>query len=322
MTARPMEILSRHKWPALGLALCGLLLGVLPPVLPTYILMLLTQGMIYGIVAMSLDILVGYLGLAALGHAAYFAIGGYTTAILMTRWGASFWTGLLWSVGVTGAIAAAVGLLALRATGVYFLLITLAIAMSFWGLIHRWVSLTGADNGIAEIPRPGSLGPVDFSDPVLFHYFILLVFAAVLALIFMFLRSPFGKTLVGIRDNEARMRVLGYNTWLHKYIAFILAGATAGVSGAFFATFNGFIGPDECSLTQCMDILLMVSIGGQGTLVGANIGAFLVTFLKNLLSVYTKRWLMVMAVLYILCAKYAPNGLIGLWRRLQRGGAA
>jgi branched-chain amino acid transport system permease protein len=315
-----VESFMRQKWPVIALGAATLFVGVLPPVLPAYVVMLITQSMIYGIVAMSLDILVGYLGLASLGHAAYFAIGGYTTAILLTKAGWTFWPSLVASLGMAMAIAALVGLLALRAVGVYFLLITLAIAMSFWGLIHSWVSLTGAENGIAEIPRPLNIGPFDFADPLLFHYFILLVFLTVFGLLFFFIRSPFGKTLVAIRDNETRMRVLGYNTWLHKYTAFILAGAIAGIAGSFFATFNKFIGPDECSLTQCMDILLMVSIGGQGTLVGANIGAFLVTFLKNMLSVYTERWLMIMALVYILCAKYAPMGIIGLWKRLQQRG--
>ena len=133
----------------------------------------------------------------------------------------------------------------------------------------------------------------------------------------MFIRSPFGKTLVGIRDSETRMRVLGYNTWLHKYIAFIIAGTVAGIAGAFFATFNRFVGPDEADLAQCMEILLMVSIGGQGTLIGPNIGSFLITFLKNMLSVYTQRWLMVMALVYIICAKYAPMGIIGFIKRWQ-----
>jgi branched-chain amino acid transport system permease protein len=305
-------------WLTAALAAVVLIIVILPPVLPTYIVMLLTQSLIYGIVAMSLDVLVGYLGLAALGHAAYFAIGSYTTAILMTKYNFAFSPSLLSSIGMAAAIAALVGLLALRAVGVYFLLITLAIAMSFWGLIHRWVSMTGADNGISEIPRPESWRFMDLTDTVYFHYYILIVFIICFILIYMFIRSPFGRTLVGIRDSETRMRVLGYNTWLHKYIAFIIAGTFAGIAGSFFAVFNRFVGPDEADLSQCMEILLMVSIGGQGTLIGPNIGSFLITFLKNMLSIYTKRWLMVMALIYILCAKFAPEGIIGLWRRFQR----
>ena len=303
------------------LALLGvavLVLAILPPLLPSYIVILLTQSLIYGMVAMSLDILVGYLGLASLGHAAYFAIGAYTTAILMTKYGTSFSVGLITSIGMTAAISALVGLLALRAKGVYFLLITLAIAMSFWGLLHRWVSMTGADNGISEIPRPQSWWVFDLYNVVDFHYFIMIIFVLCFVLIYLFIRSPFGRTLVAIRDSETRMRVLGYNTWLHKYIAFIIAGTIAGLAGAFFAVFNRFVGPEEADLAQCMEILLMVSIGGQGTLIGPNIGSFLITFLKNMLSVYTQRWLMVMALVYIICAKYAPMGIIGKMNKLQK----
>lgn len=303
------------------LALFGmavLVLVILPPLLPSYIVILLTQSLIYGMVAMSLDILVGYLGLASLGHAAYFAIGAYTTAILMTKYGTSFSVGLITSIGMTAAISALVGLLALRAKGVYFLLITLAIAMSFWGLLHRWVSMTGADNGISEIPRPQSWWVFDLYNVVDFHYFIMIIFVLCFVLIYLFIRSPFGRTLVAIRDSETRMRVLGYNTWLHKYIAFIIAGTIAGLAGAFFAVFNRFVGPEEADLAQCMEILLMVSIGGQGTLIGPNIGSFLITFLKNMLSVYTQRWLMVMALVYIICAKYAPMGIIGIMNKLQK----
>ena len=303
------------------LALFGVavqVLVIIPPLLPSYIVILLTQSLIYGMVAMSLDILVGYLGLASLGHAAYFAIGAYTTAILMTKYGTSFSVGLITSIGMTAAISALVGLLALRAKGVYFLLITLAIAMSFWGLLHRWVSMTGADNGISEIPRPQSWWVFDLYKVVDFHYFIIIIFVLCFVLIYLFIRSPFGRTLVAIRDSETRMRVLGYNTWLHKYIAFIIAGTIAGLAGAFFAVFNRFVGPEEADLAQCMEILLMVSIGGQGTLIGPNIGSFLITFLKNMLSVYTQRWLMVMALVYIICAKYAPMGIIGIMNKLQK----
>jgi len=131
-------------------------------------------------------------------------------------------------------------------------------------------------------------------------------------------RSPFGKTLVGIRDSESRMKVLGYNVWLHKYLAFIIAGAFAGLAGSVYAYFNRFVGPSDASLDQCMEFVLMVSIGGQGTLIGANIGALLITFMKNMLSVYTKRYLLILGIVYVLTAKYAPEGVMGLIKRLGR----
>jgi branched-chain amino acid transport system permease protein len=303
-------------WTALGAA--TLLLAVLPPILPGYIVILMTQSLIFGIVAMSLDVLIGYTKLPALGHAVYFAIGAYTAAILATRYAAGFAACFLSGVGSTAVASAVFGLLALRAAGVYFLMITLAIAMCIWGLTFQWVDMTGGENGISRIPRP-DLGPlVNLLDNVNFHYFILLFFVFCLVFIVLLVRSPFGKTLVGIRDSESRMTVLGYNVWLHKYLAYVIASSFAGVGGVLYLYFNRFVGTDDCSLYRCMEIFLMVSIGGQGTLIGANIGAALITFLKNLVSVYTDRWLMIIAVVYILTARYAPMGIMGYLRRFQK----
>lgn len=313
-----LKLLESRRWLFIALGVAVLVLIVLPPIFPTFVVILLTQSLIYGIVVMSLDVLVGYTKLPSLGHGAYFAIGAYTTAILVTRFNTGLGVNLLSSIGVAAGASAVFGLLALRAGGVYFLLITLAIAMCIWGLIYQWMSLTGGENGISDVSRPDLGLPVDMLDPVTFHYFILIVFVICLVLIFLLIRSPFGRTLVAIRDSESRMKVLGYNVWLHKYIAFIIAGAFAGIAGTFYAYFNRFVGPDEADLPQCMEFFLMVSIGGQGTLVGSNIGAFLITFLKNLVSVYSERWLMIMALVYILSAKYAPMGVMGLLKRFHK----
>mgnify|MGYP000344962279 CR=1 FL=1 len=302
---------------AIGVAVIVLVL--LPPVLPGYIVILLTQSLIFGIVAMSLDLLIGYTKLPALGHAAYFAIGAYTAAILATRHGAGFGLSLLSGIGLAVGASALIGLLVLRAAGVYFLMITLAIAMCIWGLAFQWVHMTGGENGISRIPRPEIGLGMNLLDNVQFHYFILVFFVFSLALIVLLVRSPFGATLVGIRDSEARMKVLGYHVWLHKYLVYIIASFFAGLSGVLYTYFNRFVGTDDISLYRCMEIFLMVSIGGQGTLIGPNLGAFLITFLKNMVSVYTDRWLMVIAVVYILTARYAPIGIVGYLQRFQRG---
>jgi len=269
---------------------------------------------------MSLDLLMGYTGLVSLGHAAYFAIGAYTTAILSTRYGSGFAVCLFSSIGMSAGLAACIGLFVLRAVGVYFLMITLGIAMCFWGLIFKWNSLTGGENGISAISRPDLGLHLNMLDPVTFYYLMLIIFAICFVLMLLLIQSPFGKTLVGTRDSESRMRVLGYNVWLHKYLAYIIAGGFAGVGGVFYAYFNRFVGADDSSLYRCMEVFLMVSIGGRGTLVGPGIGAFLITFLKNIVSVYTKRWVMVMAVVYMLCAKYTPMGIMGYLKQLQKKG--
>lgn len=312
------ERLKSRGWILLGLGILFGLSILLPAILPTYVTILITQSLIFAIVAMSLDILIGYAGLGALGHAAFFAIGAYATALLVTKHHAPLSSTLLWSTVSAAGSSALVGFLPLRATGIYFLMITLAIAMCVWGLAYRWASLTGGDNGITGIPRPDLGLPWSMSDPVYFYYLILTVFIVCTVLLFLLIRSPFGKTLVGIRDSETRMKVLGYNVWLHKYIAFVLAGAFAGLAGGLYAYYNSFIGPNDANIGMCMELVLMVTLGGPGTLVGASLGAFIITFLKNMVSVYTKRWLMIMAVVYVLVALYAPDGIMGLWRDFQK----
>jgi branched-chain amino acid transport system permease protein len=301
---------------AMGIALLALL--ILPPLFPPYVTVLLTQGLIYALAAMSLDILIGYTGLAALGHAAFFAIGAYTAAILISRLQVGFGATVMASVGMAAVAAAALGPLSLRATRIYFLMITLSIAMCLWGLIYRWASFTGGDNGISGIPRPEFGLPWSMSEDRFFYYFILAVFIVFAMLVTRLIRSPFGKTLVGIRDSESRMRVLGFNTWFHKYLAYIIAGALAGFAGNLYAYYNSFVNADIANLPGCMKLVLMVSLGGKGTLLGPAIGAVIITFLENMVSVYTDRWLMVLGVVYVVTARAIPGGIMALLTQLGR----
>jgi branched-chain amino acid transport system permease protein len=312
------NLADNRRWVLLGMGITLLALIFLPPLFPPYVTVLLMQGLVYAIAAMSLDILVGYTGLAALGHAAFFAIGAYTAAILIERYQFGFGTTLLSSIGIAALAAAALGPLSLRATRIYFLMITLSIAMCLWGLIYRWASLTGGDNGISGIPRPELGLPWSMSDDRFFYYFILAVFVVFTLLAVRLINSPFGKTLVGIRDSESRMRVLGFNTWLHKYMAYIIAGAMAGFAGNLYAYYNGFVNADIANLPGCMKLVLMVSLGGKGTLLGPAIGAVIITFLENMVSVYTDRWLIVLGVVYVVTARVIPGGIMAILKQLGR----
>src|SRR5262249_43892081 len=248
---------------AIPLAAGAALLVAAPPFLPPYALTLLTQILIYGIFAMSLDLLLGYTGLASLGHAAYFGVAAYVVAILTTQHQASFWICLLAALFAASAVAAVFGLIAIRATGVYFLMITLALGMVVWGLAFRWVSLTLGDNGISGIARPQILPGWSLARPVPFHYLTL----------FAFLLSFAWLSRQGIRETERRMGALGYHVWLHKYLAFVLSGAFAGFAGALWAYYDGFVSPVELHLLTSVEALLMVALGGPGTLLGPALGA-------------------------------------------------
>ena len=304
------------------LALAALLLVVLlpPPFLSSFLLTLATQALIYGILAMSLDLMLGYTGLASLGHAAYLGLGAYSVAILTTRHGADFWTTIAVGVVVAAAVAAIFGLVALRATGVYYLMITLALGMVVWGLAHRWVTVTQGDNGISGVPRPRGL-PWSLSGSLPFYYVALVGFLLALWFLSTIVRSPFGRTLVGIRESESRMRTLGYNVWLHKYLGFIIAGGVGGFAGVLWAYYNGFVSPSDVELATSVEILLMVALGGRGTLVGPALGAAIIVFLKNVVSVYTHRWLLILGAVYIGTIVYAPEGIVGAIRQWWRSRA-
>ena len=308
---------SRYQLIGLGIAL--LLLVITPPFLSSYLLTLVTQALIWAILAMSLDLLLGYTGLASLGHAAYLGLGAYSVGVLTTRHGANFWVTLAVGVFLAMVAAAVFGLVALRATGVYFLMITLALGMVAWGLAHRWVSLTAGDNGISGVPRPNLGLPWSLAKSLPFYYFTLVGFALAFWILWVIARSPFGQSLVGIRESESRMRTLGYHVFLHKYIGFIIAGGVGGFAGVFWAYYNGFVSPSDMELATSVEILLMVALGGRGTLLGPALGAGIIVLLKNLVSVYTHRWLLILGTVYIGTIVYAPEGIAGAVRELRRG---
>ena len=304
-------------------AIIFFLLLISPPFLSSFLLTLLTQALIYAILAMSLDIILGYTGLASLGHAAYFGLGAYSVGILATRHGAGFWITLPLGVLLAVMVAAIFGLVALRATGVYFLMITLALGMVVWGLAHRWVTMTQGDNGISAIPRPDLGLPWSLAHSIPFYYFALAGFVISFWILSVIVRSPFGRTLVGIRESESRMRTLGYHVWLHKYIGFVIAGGFAGFAGVLWAYYNGFVSPADLQLATSVEVLLMVALGGRGTLLGPALGATIIVLLKNLVSVYTHRWLLILGVVYIATIVYAPEGVVGAviqWARRTRTG--
>ena len=316
----PLAAVWRRR---VGFALVLALLVIGPPYLPPFLLTLLTQTLIDSILAMGLDLILGYAGLSSLGHAAYLGLGAYSVGILTTRHGAGFWATLVVGIVAAVVVAAIFGLLALRATGVYFLMITLALGMVIWGLANRWVSLTGGDNGISSIPRPDLGLPWSFGQSLPYYYLVLASFAAAFAVLRMIVRSPFGHTLVGIRESESRMRTLGYNVWLHKYIAFLISGGVGGFAGVLWCYYNGYVSPSDFDLAVSIEALLMVALGGRGTLFGASIGAAVIVLLKNLVSVYTRRWLLILGLVYVGTIRYAPEGIVGAlkewveWSRLQ-----
>jgi branched-chain amino acid transport system permease protein len=296
------------------------LIAVVIPHTSSFIILLTTRALAFSILVMSLDLLLGFTGLASLGQAAYLGIGAYLTAILAARYqigmGYDFW--IVVALGMIGGalLAAVFGLLALRATGVYFLMITLALGQCVWGLAYRWNSMTGGDNGINLQHRP-KFG-IDLANEVTFFYVVFALFAVSLAIMYTLVRSPFGRSLVGIREGELRMKILGYNTWLHKYLVFIIAGAFGGLSGVLWAETAGIVSPENVVLTTSVDALLMAVLGGAGTLIGGVIGAAVVLFIREYLSTMVHWWQYVLGGVYVLVILYLPGGLMSVPQRLRQ----
>jgi branched-chain amino acid transport system permease protein len=300
----------------LGLGLAILVLS--PPFLSSYWVGLFTQVLIFAILAMSLDILLGYTGLPSLGHVGFFGVAAYTVAVLSTAHQASFWTCVAGGIVAGTLLSAAFGLLVSHVRHVYFLMITLALGMVLWGLSYRWIPVTGGDNGISGVPRLEAHAGLPLVGPVPFYYVTLLVFGACGVLMALIVSSPFGYTLRGIRENESRMKSLGFNTWLHCYLSYVIAGAFASVSGVMWAYYNGFVSPTYLELTAASEVFLMVTLGGPGTLVGPVLGAGTIVLLKNVISSYTQRWLLILGTIYIVTILGAPKGLWNLGRISQR----
>jgi branched-chain amino acid transport system permease protein len=295
-------------------------LAYIVPQSGSFVVLLVTRALAFAILAMSVDLLLGYTGMSSMGQAAYFGVGAYLTAVLATKFhyglGWDFWLVVVMGILLGMALAALFGLFAIRAGGVYFLMITLALGQCVWGLAYRWNSLTGGDNGINLSARP-NFG-IDLTNQVTFFYLVFGFFVVALMALYVLVRSPFGRSLAGIRERELRMQILGYNTWLHKYIAFIIAGGFGGLAGVLWAHTNGHVSPETVVLTTSVDSLLMVVLGGAGTLVGSVIGAFIVFGLREYLSTLVPWWQYALGGVYVLTILYLPMGLMGIPSRLRQ----
>jgi branched-chain amino acid transport system permease protein len=294
--------------------LAGLLL--LPLLAGEYYINLTSQIFIFAIFASSINLLLGYGGLPTLGHASYLGVAAYACALLYLKAGASHWAAALLALAGTTLMAAGFGLIALRATGLGFLMLTLALSQVLWGTAYRWVGMTDGDNGVRGLTRPFNL-----DSAASFYYFALAVTVAAVWMMARFVGSPLGAALRGTRDQPRRMAALGHNVWLIRWITFIYAGFWGAVSGLLFVYYNKYIHPISLSLTNSAEGLLAVIAGGSGTLGGPLVGATIVMLLKNYVSGYVERWNMLMGFVFVLIVVFMPEGVVPgvqrLWRRFR-----
>jgi branched-chain amino acid transport system permease protein len=261
---------------------------VFPFVAGEFLVNLGSQIFIFAVFAASINLLLGYGGLATLGHASYLGVAAYTSALLALKLGLAHWIAAPLALAATTLMACAFGLIALRATGLGFLMLTLALSQVLWGTAYRWVGVTEGDNGLRGLTRPAPFG-ISLESAAAFYYFTLVVTVVAIAFMARFVNSPFGAALKGTRDQPRRMSALGHDVLLIRWITFVYAGFWGAVSGLLFVYYHKYIHPISLSLTNSAEGLLAVIAGGSGTLGGPLVGATIVMLLKNYVSAYIER---------------------------------
>jgi len=295
----------------LAAALLIAALAAFPLFFGNYPVKLLQEILIWGIFAMSLDLLMGYAGMVSFGHSAFFGVGGYVAALALLK-SPGLASALLLPAAAGALAALVIGFFSIRVSGVYFIMLTLAFSQMFYAVTFQAAWL-GAEDGIVGVPRPAELG-MALGRPLGFHLYLVGVVALAALALWRIVRSPFGHVLRGIHENEARMEAVGYAVNRYKLLAFVIAGTVAAVAGSLYTQQVGSITPDAFLWTTSGEALLMVIIGGTGTLGGAVLGAAAFILLQSLVSSYTERWMLILGLTFVLLVLFAPGGIVGALR--------
>lgn len=284
---------------------------ILPFFVGTFFETMIIKIFIFTIFAMSCDLILGYTGLPTLGHAAYFGVAAYTTGIMTVRYGVEiFWIVFPAAIFMAMLVAILFGLVALRVSGIYFLLVTFALGEVLFHVAWSWRSMTGGSDGLPAIPIPDFGLPWLTNITYFWYYFAFMALVVCFLLLRRIVKSPFGRTLKGIRENEARMATLGFNTWRHKYVAFIIGALFAGVAGVLFAYSYGFVVAGNLGIETSTLAMFMVIIGGGGTLFGSLIGSSLILLLEYFASIYIpERWPFLLGLVFIAASMYFRGGI-------------
>jgi len=310
--------MMRKLLTATNLSILGLvLLLVFPLVAPAlnldFYVSFVRRVLIFALAATSLNFILGYGGMVALGHAAFFGAGAYVVAMLSFQ-GVSQAL-IAWPVAmlIAGALALVIGLISLRTRGVYFIMITLAFAQM---VFYLFISLRqyGGEDGL-NLKGPSLFPGLNLADDRTFYYVVLVVVLACLWWLNRLINARFGQALQGIRENESRMEALGYPVFRIKLLAFVIAGAMAGLAGALLASHNQFVSPSLMHWTASANLIIMVIVGGIGLRYGGLVGAAVMLWLEEVLRLYTDYWHLPLGVLLLAIVLFAPRGLAGMFKR-------
>jgi branched-chain amino acid transport system permease protein len=301
----------------------AVVLTLLPLGLPLYAITLLIEALILGLFAMSLDLMVGYTRLFSFGHAAAYGLGAYTAGNLLLHTDIPVVFAVLLAGAFSGVVAIGVAWVCTLATGVSFSMLTLAFAQLLYAIAFKWTPVTGASDGLAGIPRTaGPFGLTVFQSKIGFYYLVLGCLIAAFLFCQSLVASPFGAVLRGIRENEAKTRSLGYNTRHYKIAVVAIAYALGGLAGALYAAFAGFTNTELLFWLLSGQVLIMVIVGGAGTLIGPVIGAIFFLLVQQYLSTYTDSWALFFGLIFIGFVLFIPQGLLGLMTGRRAGDAA
>ena len=315
-TAQPRAHATGY-WTAFAIVVAALV--VVPPMLPPFWQRFVTEILIWGLLAMSSDILIGYTGMVSFGHSAFFGLGMYgAAAALLTVKPPSLLLALLYGLVAAGAVSVFVAFFATRLRDIYFAISTLVFSQIFYVIIFTWTEVTGGENGLTfRQPRLSILGLwSDAFTPTTFHWFVLTVVVLSYLLVRRITQSPFGMVLQSIRENEPRTRAIGYHVERYKIVAVMLSGLFAGLAGVLYAIQNKFAAPDFVFFVVSGEVVIFNVMGGMGTLVGPFAGAAFFLLLREGLSRFMPEYYLIpVGIIFIIMIIFLPQGLLGFLRR-------
>jgi branched-chain amino acid transport system permease protein len=286
----------------------------------TFFLRLATEALILAGLAMAVDVLLGFTGLLSLGHALFFGFGAYVSALVLKHWVPSFWAALGTVLVATTLLGLLAGIISIRARGVYFALITFGLAQVVFKAVYNTRELGGSDGiiGVPEIAIEFGFFTVQAASPVGFFLVVLALVMLMYTALAYLMRTPFGRVLVAIRNNEPRVPFLGYSTWRAKLIAFVIAADVAALAGTLYPMLRGFVAPELLAFEASGNAVIMVILGGAGTLVGSLYGALMLTGLRSVIGTWTEHHLIVIGALFVLSVIFLPRGFAGYVMPLLR----
>lgn len=311
-------LLSGHRVSRV-IGIVALLIAIVLPLIVRneYYRQILTLGYIWAIAACGLNVILGFTGQLSLAHAGFLGIGAYTVGLLTTDAGWTFWAALPVAIGLTAVAGHAIGSLCLRSKGHYFAIFTLALGIIIHLVIQKWESLTHGHIGVIGIPGPAAIGPIDFSSSLARSYLVLTFLALTVMGTTRLLHSPVGRTLLAIRESEALAAAVGLDVMRSKRMAFTISAALAGLAGALYAGFIGYLGPEVSAVTITFDTLLYVMVGGIGSVSGPVAGTFIVYGLSQVLQALQEYQMVIFGPALVLLVLFMPGGLAGLLRRIR-----